>query len=126
MGFSLRSVPLYVRISTNAMEVLRLDTGKFVTSGGGQAFSNARLVVAHFPVAEQLLKDLNKELVGGGVLTPNLSIVVQQTERIEGGLCSVEQRSLMDLCEFCGAKKVRIVLHERRLTASEALEILRS
>jgi hypothetical protein len=124
MSSLFKPVPILLKISTNRMEVLRLDNGRGVAREAPTAFSNARLVVAHFSDAEDHLKALLREVIGGGILSPKLHMVVQQTERAEGGLCSVEKRALVDLCEFCGASKVQAVEQEQEIGPTQALALL--
>ncbi len=122
----LRKIPIYVKVSTDRMEAMRLDTGKIVAYDAAMPFSNSRIVFAHFIEAEDHLKSVIRELIGHRRITPNLKIVIQQMERTEGGLSSVERRALVDSCEHAGAIFVKVVDHERPLTRDEALQALQS
>lgn len=119
-----RRIPLYVKVYTNRMEVLRLDNGACLSMDADPPFSNSRIVFAHFQEAETHLKRMVRALIGGGRFTPGLKIVVQQMERTEGGLSSVELRALVDSCEHAGAIRVKVVAHERPLSAAAALAFL--
>lgn len=121
---SFKAIPILLKIATDQMEVTRLDNGQRAAGAPAAPFSNTRLVVAHFPCAEDHLKLLLRKVVGGGVLTPKLHIVVQQLERTEGGLCSVERRAITDLCEFCGASKVVIVERSEGIDTAQAMALL--
>lgn len=127
MAFSIfKPIPLYLKVSTNRMELSRLDTGQSVAYDARVPFSNERIVFAHFFEAEEHLKAVIRELIGSRTLTPRLKILVQQVERIEGGLSSVERRALIDSCEHAGAYHIKVVEHERPLSGAQALELLNS
>lgn len=121
-----RRIPLYLKIWTNRMDVIRLDNGASLSMDADPPFSNSRIVLANFQEAEAHLKLMIGELVGRGRFTPGLKIVVQQMERCEGGLSTVELRALVDSCEHAGAIRVKVVGHDRALSPQEALDILRA
>ena len=108
------------------MIVVRLDTGKRLDFKSKTPYSNTRIVVAHFGEAEEHLKSMMRELFDRKRFTPNLKIAIQQMERTEGGLCSVEQRALADLASFAGATVVKVVDQDEPLSDSEAIALLSS
>lgn len=120
----LKPIPFYVKVSTNCMDVIRLDNNEQIVRDAVIPFSNDRIVFAQFFEAEALLRAILVDLVGKRAFTPRLKIVVQQMERIEGGLSSVERRAMVDSCEHAGAFFIRIVEHDRPLSIAEALATL--
>ncbi len=120
-----KRIRLYVKVSTDRMEIQRLDTGQSITEDAKVPFSNSRIVLAHFMEAEDHLKALIRGLgIGGKMFSPNLEFVVQQMERTQDGLSSVERRALVDACEHAGGIMVKVVEHERPLGMDEALKYL--
>lgn len=121
-----RRIPVYVQVYTNRIVATRLDTGATVDFKAKTPFSNERIVFAHFVEAEELLRATLAEIIPRGYFSRALKIVIQQMERTEGGLSSVERRALLDSCEHAGAIIVYVVEHERALSKSEALAYLHS
>jgi hypothetical protein len=119
----LKSVPVYVKVWRDRMEVMRLDTGRSATWRPTVPYSNERLVLAHFVEAEDHLKSLLSELFDHKKIKQNLRMVIQQMEGNEGGLSSVERRALVDMAEHSGALNVHLVEHERELVRHEASAI---
>ncbi|MBK8228255.1 MAG: rod shape-determining protein [Flavobacteriales bacterium] len=124
MAFLFKTIPLFVRFRINRIEVTRLDDGASVAADAAPPFSNERIVLADFFVAEGLLKYLITQLIGKRTFSPRIKMVVQQMDRAEGGLSSVERRALIDSCEHAGAFHVHVVDHQRELTMAEALNLL--
>jgi len=120
MAFFLKPIPLDVKFRMNRIEVLQLDNGASAAADADPPFSNERMVLADFFLAEGLLRSVIAQLVGRRAFTPRLNVVLQQLERAEGGLNSVERRALVDSCEHAGAFHVHLVMHQRELTRSEA------
>jgi hypothetical protein len=124
----LKPIPIYLKVSTDRMEMTRLDTGETVIRESKEAedkFSNQRLVVADFYNAEFMARSMMKELLKTNMFFQRqLSIVIQQTEKREGGLSMVEQRVLYDLGERCGGRYVFLVDQDEELTVQEALTVL--
>lgn len=121
-----RKVPIYVQVYTDRMIVVRLDTGKRLDFKSKKPYSNSRIVVAHFGEAEDHLKLIMRELFEWKRFTPNIKIAIQQMERAEGGLSSVEQRALADLASNAGATLVKVVDQDEPLSNSEANALLQT
>lgn len=124
LSLFLRPIPLYVKVFTNRIDVIRLDNFEQIVRDAPVPFSNERIVFAHFLEAETHLRAIIDDLIGKRVFSPHLKILIQQMERIEGGLSSVERRALVDSCEHAGAIFVKLVEHDRPLSIAEALGVL--
>ena len=120
-----KAIPLYIKMFTNKVDVLRLDTGKSISRpcSTKEKFSSERVVIFNFNKAEVLLRSAIREVIpsGSSIFSPSLNIVIQQMEKNEGGLADHEKRALKDLCEHAGAQKVQIVERQGELTQSEAI-----
>ncbi len=113
---------LYIQIRRNQITVRDLESKREVS--GDAAFSNQRLLIANFFVAEKVLQDLVLQLHPRS--TPafflpakRMDIVVSALEMNEGGLSQVEERilhevvagaTLMKYRQLTPSRKVRVFL----------------
>ncbi|AMO51077.1 hypothetical protein GA0061071_1022 [Kosakonia oryzendophytica] len=92
---------LYVQLYKNRMVVRNLNTHQHVS--GQKAFSNQRILVADFFLAEKLLHDLIQQLIPRSFwqsLLPGmgrLEILSHALEMNEGGLSAVEERAILEM-----------------------------
>lgn len=120
-----RPIPFYIKLYTDKVNIIRLDKETSVTRLASEKYSNPRLVVANFYHAEQLIRSVLKELlVTNSFLQPSLNIVIQQMEKLEGGLSDIERRALLDLGEHVGGRNVKVIEDSRELTTAQALSEL--
>jgi rod shape-determining protein MreB len=113
---------LYVRISTDKIEVRNVLTGRSSAQVADPPFTTERLLVGQFLVADALLKRVVMEAVGR---SPFLSkrFLMHQVEKAEGGLSQVEERVLLELAAGSGAKRIEVWLG-RTLSDAEVSERL--
>jgi actin-like ATPase involved in cell morphogenesis len=117
-----KRIPVYIKISTNQIEVTNLDSGKTLVEKSVEPFSSQRMVLAKFNEAELLVRKLIKELTSNrSWFPPQLKVAIQQIEKLEGGLAEIEKRAMRDLAEQAGASIVVIIDHDRKLSDQEAL-----
>jgi hypothetical protein len=115
-------IPIYIELYTDKVEAIRLDTGASISRVASDKFSNPRLVVASFYNAEQLIRSVLKELLSiKSLLQPPLNIVIQQMEKLEGGLSDIERRALIDLGEQIGGRYIKVFEAAGELTHAQAL-----
>jgi len=126
LSLFLKPIPFYVKVFTNRMDVIRLDNNEHIVRDAPVPFSNERIVFAHFFEAETHLRAILDDLIGKRIFTPRVKLLIQQMERIEGGLSSVERRAMVDSCEHAGAFFVKLVEQDRPLSIAEAVEVLKS
>lgn len=117
-----KPIYLYVKISSNSIEVTNLITGETLTRSAVDNFSTNRIVISSFnktlKVLNEILNDLN---ISVNTFFKTIKIVIQQMEILEGGLSDIELRALRDVGEQAGAKYVTIINHSRKMENSEAL-----
>ena len=120
------TIPVYIKMYVNRVEVMDLRSGESLTKATNDGeFSNDRLVVANFQVAEALVRLVLKDLLKlRSFLQPSLRVVIQQMEKLEGGLSQIEIRVLRDLAEVAGASHVAVIEIARPLSQQEALSEL--
>ncbi len=101
---------LYIQIRRNQITVRDLESKREVS--GDAAFSNQRLLIANFFVAEKVLQDLVLQLHPRS--TPafflpakRMDIVVSALEMNEGGLSQVEERILHEVVAGATLMKYR-------------------
>ncbi|MBR9861463.1 hypothetical protein GYB22_12115 [bacterium] len=119
-------IPVYIQLFENKAVITRLDTREKIYSNSGLKFSNERLIIADFLNAEKTLKETLKRLIPNSfAIFPHLKVVIQQMEKTEGGLSSVEKRVLKEVCERNGAKYAITVEGNEALSIEQALEHLK-
>jgi rod shape-determining protein MreB len=82
------------------------------------------MLVGSFTHAQAAVKSATSEVAGSGLLR-SLRILVHPTERIEGGLTEIEERTFLELARSAGAKKVALWVGAT-LTDEQVKEKLRS
>lgn len=117
-----KSVPVYIKIYTDKIEITNLISGVSVSRSAIEKFSNERLVVANFQNAEMLVRSVLKELLQiKSFLQPSLRMLIHQLEKLEGGLSQVEIRALRDIGEIAGGRYVKVIEQSRPLNPQQAL-----
>ncbi len=87
-------------------------------------FSNTRIAIAHFIEAEETFRNLLKSVSNDRNINGKPHILVQQLDKSEGGLSSVEKRALEDLLSHGGMYKVYIDNSKEKLSDEKVLELL--
>lgn len=118
-----KSIPLFVKLYKNRIEICRLDNGKCKSMNG--KFSDSRIVFAEYEKAEVLMKRITKELApeSNGFFGSSFIMVIQQLEMNEGGISEVEKRAIRDSCEHVNAKTMKLVDSEKEISILEAKRI---
>jgi hypothetical protein len=103
---------LYLKLSCNQMTLTHVQSARTLHLKADPAFSNARLLVADFAAAQQLLQDAVAQLLPRRFLRLSWppEMLIQPLERLEGGLSQVEERILLELGLGSGARTVRLHL----------------
>lgn len=96
--------------------MMNLKTGEQAVRTAVEPFSTSHQVIAHFGKADDLCRELKKELK----LSNNLKVLMQQMVVHDDVLTDSEKRLLRDLAEQMGASTVFIVTNDRALTVEEA------
>lgn len=117
------SLPLYVLLYKNRVKIYRLDTGKSIEKKSIKPFSNSRLLLGNFQVAQSFLKKLISSLLKDDnyIISPNLLMLIHQIEIKEDGITEVEKRALLDLAKHTNAKETYLYFNNNELTLKEAL-----
>lgn len=116
---------LHVKLYSNKIEITNLETGESVSQTAVENFSTPRIVIGNFAKANTVIKSILKELnIRNTVFGPK--ILMQQMEKLEGGLSDIEKRAMRDLAEDAGAKYVLIADHTNSLSVDEARLILKT
>ena len=116
-----KQIPIYIKISTNKIEITNLKTGQTLSRTAITPFSTNRIVLSSFINAEELTRSILKEL---GIAKSQLKVVIQQIENVEGGLSDIEKRAMRDLGEQAGGVTVMLIEHTTALNKEEALSHL--
>lgn len=121
-----KSLPIHIIIKKNFIQVVNLETGTLSSINSKNNFSSVRNVISNFNNANKTIKAALKELnIKTTIFSRPLTILIQQTEGLEGGLSDIEKRALRDLAEMAGGKKVFIVEDPKPLSTEEALLTLK-
>ena len=97
---------VYIQIEKDLLKLLHVQSGSTATVQG--AFSNPRLAIAHFKVAEQALKKGIDEVYPKSFFRVSPVVIMHQTVNCDGGLCEIEDRILREAALSCGARQVYI------------------
>lgn len=124
--FPYKESTLYVRVYLNRITVRSLDLDKLIDRTSPQPFSTTRLLVGDFITAESFLRALIKEFYPNSLFPLRIRILFQPMEKSEGGLSSVELRTLRDLGEQAGGVVVKIYEGDRLLPDFEVRDIISS
>lgn len=115
------SIPIYIKIYINKVEIIRLDIEESTIAIPTEPFSSNRLCISNFEVAEFTIRNAINELVKQRkFLGHSFRILIHQLDKIEGGLCSIEKRALRDIGEQVGGNYVVIYEGEKPLSIDDA------
>lgn len=117
---------IYIKIDKNFMMAKNLSAeGHWQSQHAGASFTNNRLLVANFSIAQTTLSTLLQAVKSPGFLPKKLTLVMQPMQMIEGGLSEVEQRVYKELGLGAGAQHV--YLHTgNELNDQDALALAKS
>ncbi|MAX82252.1 MAG: hypothetical protein CL843_19000 [Crocinitomicaceae bacterium] len=120
-----KRVPVLIQFSTNKIKVTRLDTSMSMEEEAKKPFSNTRIIIMDFMIAEKMLRMMIKALIPPKfIFQTSYEAVIQQLEEKEGGVTEVERRAFRDLAEHSGAIHVCFIDKTKELTLDEAIEEL--
>lgn len=111
-----RTIPVYIKIYPDTIEVTNLKTQQTISRASATKFSSSRLLVAEYNVAQILVREIIKEL---GLSGYTLKVLIQQMKEFEGGLSETEKRALRDLGEQAGGKSVYIINRTKMMNDEE-------
>ena len=100
-----RTIPVYVKIYPDTIEITNINTQQTISRTSNIKFSSTHLLVTEFNIAETLIREMIKEL---GLSRRSLKVLIQQMKEFEGGLSETEKRALRDLGEQAGGRTVYI------------------
>ncbi|QKN43330.1 hypothetical protein HHJ34_23930 [Escherichia coli] len=114
---------LYIQIRRNQITVRDLESKREVS--GDAAFSNQRLLIANFFVAEKVLQDLvllhPRSTWHSFLPAKRMDIVVSALEMNEGGLSEVEERILHEVVAGATLMKYRqFHIHAQSVVLSDS------
>ena len=111
---------LYIQIRRNQITVRDLESKREVS--GDAAFSNQRLLIANFFVAENLVLQLHPRSTWHSFLpAKRMDIVVSALEMNEGGLSQVEERILHEVVAGATLMKYRqFHIHAQSVVLSDS------
>lgn len=121
-----KPICLHIKLYSNRIEITNLETGESVSKTAEENFSTARIVIGNFAKAEKLIEAVLKDLHFRKQTFGALKVLIQQMEKLEGGLSDIEKRAMRDLAEQVGAKYVIVVDHANTLSVEEAMLELRT
>lgn len=100
------SSDIYVRVYKNKLTLRVTGEDRETGSTAHTPFTSERLLVGDFPVAENLLRDALKQVLGFSLIRPR--VLIQPMEMLEGGLSQVEMRIFRELAMGAGARAVAV------------------
>jgi hypothetical protein len=116
-----KKLPIYIRIYYNKIAITNLKSDQTISKSSVIKFSSTRLLVAEFNVAENLIRDILKEM---GIANRNLKILIQQIDTFEDELSESEKRILRDLAEQAGGTEVYLANRKKEMNKEEVNNFL--
>ena len=111
-----KKLPIYIKIYHNKIAITNLKSDQTISKSSVITFSSTRLLVAEFNVAENLIRDVLKEM---GIANRNLKILIQQIDNFENELFESEKRILRDLAEQAGGTEVYLANRKKEMNKEE-------
>lgn len=99
---------IYIKLYENRVIIRDVNTKVTVDRKSLEPFSNSRLLLADFTIAEKFIREILVELHGKRMFKKALAVLIQPMEKTEGGLSQVEKVSFNDLALHIGGKYVKI------------------
>ena len=126
MTFSLFQKDIvHIQFYTNKISVRVLNKSLEITATSTTNFSNNRLVLADYVIAENFLIYLLKKLSEQKKISKRLHFCIQIMEKMDGGISSMEKRAFLDLGEHCGGSKVVVYDKANFISDSEIINMLK-
>ena len=97
---------VYIRVFADRFELRQVERGAHHVQPAVHSYSNKRLLIADFTVAEQLLREGMRALMAGRFNVVRPRVVIQPMAVLEQGLRKVEERMLRELAVAAGARDV--------------------
>jgi hypothetical protein len=110
---------LYLRVHKTKIEIRNITNGKESIVKPIKTYSNSRLIIADFIVAEEYLRQAIKEVCPNN----NIKILFQPIDENIKNYSPVETRSFIDSSEHAGAKSVVIDLTQKKLSDQEIIHL---
>lgn len=116
-----KRIPVYIKIYYNKIEIVNLKSDQVISKLPVIEFSSTRLLVAEFNIAENLIREILKEM---GIAKRSLKILIQQVDNFEDQLYESEKRILRDLAEQAGGTEIYLVNRKKEMNKDEACNFL--
>lgn len=116
---------LYVKIWKNRVEIIDVEKGNSIKEKSNIPFSNDRLLISDFNIAERFFKKQIEKLKKEYIINRYNSILVHPMELIEGGISEVETRIFLESFERLNGRKVK-VWDGVELSSKQVIEKLRN
>ena len=108
---------LYLRVYKTKIEIRNITNGKESIVKPVKTYSNSRLIIADFILAEEYLRQAINEVYPNN----NIKILFQPVDENIKNYSPVETRSFIDSSEHAGAKLVAIDLTQKKLSDQEII-----
>ena len=95
---------VYIQIEQDLFKFLHVQSGRTAQKQG--VYSNQRLAIANFYVAEYAIKQALDEVCPRSFFRTRPVVVIHQMFKSEGGLCEIEERILREISFGAGCKNV--------------------
>ena len=115
---------LFVILSPNFAQIKDVESGKSIERKSLISFSNERLIVSDFKVAEGFIRTLIDELLNEtSAVGKPIKIVLQIRDKNKPKVADVERRIYQDVFEHAGAAYFWLIDHQNSVSDNEILDI---
>jgi hypothetical protein len=114
---------LYVRLYKNHAEIKHIESGNSIAKNALNPYSNDRLIIADFNLAEQFYKDIISELLitTHSIFEKGLRIILQPVDLEIKEISDVESRIYQDFAYNIGAREYYLCRHQSILSNEDVL-----
>lgn len=116
---------IFIKLGSDQVTIKDMTSGESIFRKSSIPFSNKRLVIADFIVAEKFLREVINELPDrkNKILKKAIKVVVQIVDADKYPITNVENRIYQDLIQHIGASHFWLVDHINEVSDEEVLTI---
>lgn len=116
---------LFMILSPNLVQIKNLETGESISKKAIIPFSNDRLIIADFVIAEEFLRSVLDEFLNQNNKTfrRSLKVVLQIRDKEKPIVTNVENRIYQDLVKYVGASHYWLIEHQNEISDEEIINI---
>lgn len=112
-------------LSPNSVQIKNFETGESISKKAIIPFSNERLIIADFVIAEEFSRSVLDEFLNqkNKIFRRSLKVVLQIRDKEKPIVTNVENRIYQDLVAYVGASHYWLIEHQNEISDEEIINI---